>query len=102
MGHSSDVSNPLGEASVRRASMQPALDLDLMGRIFESRNVAKAWEQVRRNRGAPGVDEISVEEFPEATRPRWHEIADRAFSGSGLWIRFVGVGEGEARARSER
>jgi len=82
MGYSSDVPNPSVGASGRRAPMQPALDSDLMRRILSSTNVAKAWVQVRRNRGAPGVDGISVEEFPEVTRPHWLEIRRALMDGT--------------------
>jgi len=37
----------------------------LWGQICDRRNVEAAWRRVRRNRGAPGIDGVTVEEFEE-------------------------------------
>jgi RNA-directed DNA polymerase len=37
----------------------------LMGQVLELRRLRSAYEKVRANRGAPGVDGVSVEEFGE-------------------------------------
>lgn len=37
-------------------------------------NVKRAWQQVKRNHGAPGVDGITVEEFPKYARSYWREV----------------------------
>lgn len=38
----------------------------LMGQVLELRRLRAAYEEVRANHGAPGVDEVSVEEFGES------------------------------------
>ena len=35
----------------------------LMEQVVSGDNMNKAWDQVRRNKGAPGVDGVTVEEF---------------------------------------
>jgi len=45
-----------------------------MERIIEATNVRRAWRQVRRNHGAPGVDGMTTEEFPKYARESWQQI----------------------------
>jgi len=35
----------------------------LWGQICDRRNLRAAWNRVRRNRGAPGIDRVTIEEF---------------------------------------
>src|SRR5437899_6797603 len=37
----------------------------LWGQICDRRNLEAAWKRVRRNRGAPGIDGVTVEEFED-------------------------------------
>jgi len=37
----------------------------LWGQICDRRNLEAAWRRVRRNRGAPGIDGVTVEEFED-------------------------------------
>ena len=37
----------------------------LLERILSSDNMHRAWKQVKGNKGAPGVDEMTIEEMPE-------------------------------------
>ena len=46
----------------------------LLERIVSAENVGKAWKQVRSNKGAPGIDEITVDAFPFTFRECWPEI----------------------------
>jgi RNA-directed DNA polymerase len=50
---------------------QPALNEDLMKRVLSSENLHTAWKHVRRNKGAPGVDGISIEDYPQWARQHW-------------------------------
>lgn len=44
----------------------------------------RAWERVRANKGAPGIDNVSVDEFPERFRSQWHEIRKSLLAGTYL------------------
>lgn len=56
-------------------------DEGLLERILSKENMAMAWKRVKANKGAPGVDGISIEQFPEHTRPLWKEIRESLLAG---------------------
>src|SRR3990172_12411177 len=66
--------NPTGGAEDRRRVTQPALHEVLMEGIVAADNMRRAWRQVRRNRGAPGIDGMRVEDFPAYARGHWPTI----------------------------
>jgi RNA-directed DNA polymerase len=73
MNNSDPSMNPVGGDGVWRADSQPALD-PLMERILERNNVLSAWQRVKSNKGAPGSDGMSLEDFPAYARDHWPEI----------------------------
>jgi RNA-directed DNA polymerase len=58
----------------RRMSRDPALSEDLLERVLASENLRKAWHQVKANHGAPGVDGMTIEDFPAFAREHWASI----------------------------
>ncbi|MEW8380490.1 MAG: group II intron reverse transcriptase/maturase [Candidatus Thiodiazotropha taylori] len=52
-------------------SQQPALNDNLMERILSPENLHAAWKQVKGNKGAPGVDGVSIEDYPQWARKHW-------------------------------
>lgn len=52
-------------------SQQPALNDNLMERVLSPENLHAAWKQVKGNKGAPGVDGLSVEDYPQWARTHW-------------------------------
>jgi RNA-directed DNA polymerase len=58
----------------RRPVIDPALSNDLMGRVLTPENLRKAWHQVKANHGAPGVDGMTIEDFPAFAREHWPSI----------------------------
>src|ERR1043166_2527146 len=61
-------------AASRRTVMDPALSEDLMERVLTPENLRKAWHQVKANHGAPGVDGMTIEDFPAFAREHWASI----------------------------
>ena len=45
-----------------------------MARILTSENLRKAWRQVKANQGAPGVEGMTIEDFPAFAREHWPSI----------------------------
>jgi RNA-directed DNA polymerase len=58
----------------RRRAMDPALSADLLERVLIPENLRKAWSQVKANHGAPGVDGMTIEDFPAFAREHWPSI----------------------------
>lgn len=57
---------------------QPSL---LMQRIVERENLQRALKQVRRNKGAPGVDGMTVDELPDYLREHWPQLRAQLLNG---------------------
>ncbi len=82
MTYSDLVLNPFGGAETRRTAIQPALGEDLMERVVDSANMRRAWKRVKRNNGAPGIDGMTLEEFPTHARAHWPEIRHSLLDGT--------------------
>lgn len=48
---------------MRRVMEERPLDPVTVGHVVKSDNMLEAWQQVRANKGAPGIDGITIEEF---------------------------------------
>jgi len=70
----STKTDPNRVTASRRPVMDPALSDDLMERVLTSENLRKAWHQVKANHGAPGVDGMTIEDFPAFAREHWPRI----------------------------
>lgn len=53
----------------------------MMEKIVSGRNMQDAWNHVKSNQGAPGVDGITIERFPETLRKLWPKIKRALFKG---------------------
>ena len=54
----------------------------LLERVVTRENLQRALKQVRRNRGAPGIDGMSVDELPQYLRHHWREIRAKLEAGT--------------------
>ena len=73
--------NPNGGVVYRRVVEKPFSNNQLLERILSPENIRCAWKQVRANKGAPGIDGVTVEEFPLTFRECWPEIRSALLEG---------------------
>jgi RNA-directed DNA polymerase len=54
----------------------------LMEKIVDTDNLVRAWNKVRSNRGAPGPDGITINDFPDHCREHWPAIKQQLLDGT--------------------
>lgn len=55
---------PPGNDMTQRTDPQPAFSNDLFEQVLKPANLQRAWKQVRANKGAAGVDGMTIDDFP--------------------------------------
>jgi RNA-directed DNA polymerase len=81
------MSSDYWEPPIRRVNNRRVIDPSSVGfasveYIVSNTCIAEAWKKVRSNKGAPGVDQISIEQFPKWGRPKWRNIKQQLLEGS--------------------
>ena len=79
---SHDMKNPNGGMNMRHVTESPDPNDQLLERILSRENMLRAWKRVKANKGASGVDGISIAEFPGLIRDRWEDIRKSLLEGS--------------------
>jgi RNA-directed DNA polymerase len=74
--------NPTGGADDRRVAVKPDPDEHLLEQILSRPNMLKAWERVKANKGAPGIDKMPIDDFMAFAREHWEEIRSSIFAGT--------------------
>jgi group II intron reverse transcriptase/maturase len=72
-----------------------------MERVLARANLQRALKQVRSNRGAPGIDGMSVDDLPSYLKEHWPEIRAQLIAGSYLPqpVRRVEIPKPDGRTR---
>ena len=60
----------------------PVEGSDLMERVLEGDNLRRALRQVRRNKGAPGIDGMTVDDLVPHIKAHWSEIRASLLEGT--------------------
>ena len=58
-----------------------ALERQLLEQIVTHDNLTRAWKRVKANKGAAGVDAITVKDFPTWARQHWPDIKTQLLDG---------------------
>jgi RNA-directed DNA polymerase len=56
--------------------------VNLLEQILSRENMLLAWKRVKANKGAAGMDSMSIEEFPEFARHHWERIRSALEKGT--------------------
>jgi RNA-directed DNA polymerase len=78
---SHNTSKPTGQVRVRRVTEPPDPNEHLLERILERSNMQRAWQRVKANHGACGVDNMAVDQFADFARSKWPDIRQSLMAG---------------------
>ncbi len=56
----------------------------LLERILSRGNMEQAWKRVKANKGKPGIDGVTIDDFPDLFSPQWDDIRESLLDGSYL------------------
>ena len=65
-----------------RIEPRPTACSSLMARVLERDNLVRALKQVKRNKGAPGIDGLTVAAFPDYLKHYWASIRMQLLAGT--------------------
>jgi RNA-directed DNA polymerase len=54
---------------------------ELLEDVLASDNLARAWKRVKANKGAPGIDGMTIEDFPAHARAHWTAVRQQIREG---------------------
>src|SRR6516164_9527842 len=60
----------------------PATTMHLMEEVCERENLVRAWQRVRENKGAPGVDGMTIDDAKSYLREHWPDIRSQLLAGT--------------------
>lgn len=73
---------PTGEGVPQRSDPKPAFSNDLLERVLQRDNLHAAWQRVRANKGAAGIDGMTIDEFPAwAKSGHWKQVVTELETG---------------------
>ena len=84
-GELPDTAGRPGAASAQHVEKNGAAPVDsdaLFRQVLDGANMALAWKQVKANKGAPGVDGMTIDEFPAFARENWERIRSQLSEGT--------------------
>src|SRR3981189_2428750 len=64
------------------APESPALTEQLMEEVCDRENLERAWKRVRRNKGSPGVDGMTIDDAKDYLREHWPGIRSQLLAGT--------------------
>ena len=74
--------NPSGGVSGRRVIGEPCPNDYLLEKILSRGNMLTAWKRVKANKGAPGIDNMPVDDFLAYAKEHWDTIRASLLAGT--------------------
>jgi len=68
-------------AGADRALKQDEAKQELLEAVLASDNLARAWKRVKSNKGAPGIDGVTVQDWPAHAREHWPALREQLEQG---------------------
>ena len=70
-------------ANTHRALRQDEVTVttQLLEDVLASDNLVRAWKRVKANKGAPGIDGMTIEDFPAHARTHWPAVREQISEG---------------------
>lgn len=65
----------------RALRQDEAFTEDLLQAVLASDNLARAWKRVKANKGAPGIDGVTVGDWPAHAREHWPTVREQITQG---------------------
>ena len=73
---------PSGDDVSQRAFMKPVFSEYLFEQVLQPENLQAAWKRVRANKGAAGIDGMTIDDFPAWVRSgEWKEVIKELETG---------------------
>ena len=84
MAHLNNDTTPTGDYIGQRQPMQLSFDhsLELFDQVLTDYNLKLAWNNVRANKGAPGIDGVTIEDFREWAKQHWQQCEAELAQGN--------------------
>ena len=77
-----NTQTPTGDDVTQRRDSKPAFSDNLFERVLQRDNILKAWQRVRANKGAAGIDGMTIDEFPAwAKSGHWKRVTTELVTG---------------------
>jgi RNA-directed DNA polymerase len=82
-GEAPIAGGPGAEPVVAKAECEsPAATMHLMEKVCGRENLVRAWQRVRGNKGAPGVDGMTIDDAKGYLREHWPDIRSQLLAGA--------------------
>jgi RNA-directed DNA polymerase len=82
-GEAPIAGGPGAEPVVAKAECEsPAATMHLMEKVCGRENLVRAWQRVRGNKGAPGVDGMTIDDAKSYLREHWPDIRSQLLAGT--------------------
>ena len=80
--NSHNATKPPGGADGRRVGKSPEPNDHLLEQVLSRPNMQSAWKRVKANKGAPGVDNMAIDQFPAFARESWPKTRNALEAGN--------------------